>query len=117
VLPREDREIATGLSARLKPHIPRHEEQEKLLDVAPNRIRVLTVLGVETGIRTGTPNTKKTISTATLLLRFYRMVAHPSLTKAFKRSARISARFIKKASYASVQSRFSMKMKNSCSSA
>lgn len=38
---------------RRKPHILSWEEQEKLLAVAPPRIRVLTVLGVETGIRTG----------------------------------------------------------------
>jgi integrase len=38
---------------RRKPRIFSYEEQEKLLAVAPPRIRVLTVLGVETGIRTG----------------------------------------------------------------
>lgn len=38
---------------RRKPHILSWEEQEKLLSVAPPRIRVLTVLGVETGMRTG----------------------------------------------------------------
>jgi len=38
---------------RRKPHILTWEEQEKLLSVAPPRIRVLTVLGVETGMRTG----------------------------------------------------------------
>lgn len=38
---------------RRKPHILSFEEQEKLLAVAPARIRVLTVLGVETGMRTG----------------------------------------------------------------
>jgi integrase len=38
---------------RRKPHILTWEEQEKLLAVAPPRIRVLTVLGVETGMRTG----------------------------------------------------------------
>jgi integrase len=38
---------------RRKPHILSYEEQEKLLAVAPPRIRVLTVLGVETGMRTG----------------------------------------------------------------
>jgi integrase len=36
-----------------KPHILLWGEQEKLLAVAPPRIRVLTVLGVETGMRTG----------------------------------------------------------------
>lgn len=36
-----------------KPHILLWEEQEKLLAVAPPRIRVLTVMGVETGMRTG----------------------------------------------------------------
>lgn len=38
---------------RRKPHILSPEEQVKLLAVAPPRIRVLTVLGVETGMRTG----------------------------------------------------------------
>ena len=38
---------------RRKPHILSYEEQEKLLGVAPPRIRVLTVLDVETGMRTG----------------------------------------------------------------
>ncbi len=38
---------------RRKPHILSFGEQEKLLAVAPARIRVLTVLGVETGMRTG----------------------------------------------------------------
>ena len=38
---------------RRKPHILSYEEQETLLAVAPPRIRVLTVLGVETGMRTG----------------------------------------------------------------
>jgi integrase len=38
---------------RRKPHILTWEEQEKLLRVAPPRIRALTVLGVETGMRTG----------------------------------------------------------------
>jgi integrase len=38
---------------RRKPHILTWEEQEKLLAVARPRIRVLTVLGVETGMRTG----------------------------------------------------------------
>lgn len=38
---------------RRKPHILSWEEQEKLLSVAPPRIRVLTVLGVESGMRTG----------------------------------------------------------------
>ena len=38
---------------RRKPHILTWEEQEKLLAVAPPRIRALTVLGVETGMRTG----------------------------------------------------------------
>jgi integrase len=41
---------------RRKPHILSLEEQEKLLAVAPPRIRVLTVLGVETGMRTGEMN-------------------------------------------------------------
>jgi integrase len=38
---------------RRKPYILTWEEQEKLLAVAPPRIRILTVLGVETGMRTG----------------------------------------------------------------
>jgi integrase len=38
---------------RRKPYILTWEEQEKLLSVAPPRIRALTVLGVETGMRTG----------------------------------------------------------------
>jgi integrase len=38
---------------RRKPHILTWEEQERLLAVAPPRIRVLIVLGVETGMRTG----------------------------------------------------------------
>lgn len=38
---------------RRKPHILTWEEQEKLLSVAPPRIRVLTVLGTEGGMRTG----------------------------------------------------------------
>jgi integrase len=38
---------------RRKPHILTWEEQEKLLAVARPRIRVLVVLGVETGMRTG----------------------------------------------------------------
>jgi integrase len=38
---------------RRKPYILSWAEQEKLLAVAPPRIRVLTVLGVETGMRTG----------------------------------------------------------------
>jgi len=38
---------------RRKPHILTWEEQEKLLAVAPPRIRTLTILGVETGLRTG----------------------------------------------------------------
>jgi integrase len=38
---------------RRKPHILSWEEQEKLLKVAPPRLRVFTVLGVETGMRTG----------------------------------------------------------------
>jgi integrase len=38
---------------RRKPHVLSQEEQEKLLAVAPPRIRMLTVLGVETGMRTG----------------------------------------------------------------
>jgi integrase len=38
---------------RRKPHILTWEEQEKLLAVASPRLRVLTVVGVETGMRTG----------------------------------------------------------------
>ncbi len=38
---------------RRKPHILTWEEQERVLSVALPRIRVLTVLGVETGMRTG----------------------------------------------------------------
>jgi integrase len=38
---------------RRKPHILTCEEQEKLLAVTSPRLRVLTVLGVETGMRTG----------------------------------------------------------------
>lgn len=38
---------------RRKPSILTWEQQEKLLAVAPPRIRMLTVLGVETGMRTG----------------------------------------------------------------
>jgi integrase len=38
---------------RRKPHILSYGEQEKLLAIAPSRIRVLTVLGLETGMRTG----------------------------------------------------------------
>jgi integrase len=38
---------------RRKPRILNWEEQETVLAVAPPRIRVLTVLGVETGMRTG----------------------------------------------------------------
>jgi integrase len=38
---------------RRNAHILSFEEQEKLLAVAPPRIRILTVLGVETGMRTG----------------------------------------------------------------
>jgi integrase len=38
---------------RRKPQTLSWEDQEKLLGVAPPRIRVLTVLGVETGMRTG----------------------------------------------------------------
>jgi len=38
---------------RREPYILTWEEQEKLLAVAPPRIRILTVLGVETGMRTG----------------------------------------------------------------
>ena len=37
---------------RRKPHILSQKEQETLLAVAPPRIRMLTVLGVETGMRT-----------------------------------------------------------------
>lgn len=40
-------------SDRRKPHIVTWEEQEKVLAVAPPRLRALTVLGVETGMRTG----------------------------------------------------------------
>ncbi len=45
--------FANETRERRKPHILSYEEQEKLLAVAPPRIRVLTVLGVETGMRTG----------------------------------------------------------------
>jgi integrase len=38
---------------RRKPYILTWEEQERLLAAAPPRIRALTVLGVETGMRTG----------------------------------------------------------------
>jgi integrase len=38
---------------RRKPHILTWEEEDKLLAVAPPRIRTLTVLGVETGLRSG----------------------------------------------------------------
>jgi hypothetical protein len=38
---------------RRKPHILTWEQQEQLLSVAPPRIRVLTILGTETGMRTG----------------------------------------------------------------
>lgn len=38
---------------RRKPHILTWQEQEKLLSVALPRIRILTVMGVETGMRTG----------------------------------------------------------------
>jgi integrase len=38
---------------RRKPHILTWEEQDRLLTVAPPRLRALTVLGVETGMRTG----------------------------------------------------------------
>jgi len=38
---------------RRKPHILTWEEQDKLLAVASPRLRVFTVLGVETGMRTG----------------------------------------------------------------
>jgi integrase len=38
---------------RRTPHILSYEEQEKLLAVSPPRIRALTVLGVESGMRTG----------------------------------------------------------------
>jgi integrase len=38
---------------RRKPHIITYEEEEKILAVARPRIRVLTVLGIETGMRTG----------------------------------------------------------------
>jgi len=38
---------------RRKPYILSWSEEEKLLAVAPPRIRVMTVLGVETGMRTG----------------------------------------------------------------
>jgi integrase len=38
---------------RRKPHILSWDEQEKLLAVARPRIRVLTILGVETGMRSG----------------------------------------------------------------
>jgi integrase len=45
--------FANETRERRKPHILSYEEQEKLLAVTPPRIRVLTVLGVETGMRTG----------------------------------------------------------------
>jgi integrase len=38
---------------RRKPHVLTWQEQAKLVAIAPPRIRVLTVLGVETGMRTG----------------------------------------------------------------
>lgn len=38
---------------RRKPHVVTYEEEDKILAVARPRIRVLTVLGVETGMRTG----------------------------------------------------------------
>ena len=38
---------------RRKPHIVSWEEEEKILAVAPPRIRILTILGIETGMRTG----------------------------------------------------------------
>ena len=38
---------------RRKPYVLSWEEQEKLVAVAPPRLRVLTVLGTETGMRTG----------------------------------------------------------------
>jgi integrase len=38
---------------RRKPHILTWEEQDKLVAVAQPRIRLLTILGVETGLRTG----------------------------------------------------------------
>ena len=47
------RYFANEARDRRKPHILNFEEQERLLAVAPPRIRVLTVLGVETGMRTG----------------------------------------------------------------
>jgi hypothetical protein len=45
--------FANETRERRKPYILGYEEQEKLLAIAPPRIRVLTVLGVETGMRTG----------------------------------------------------------------
>jgi len=45
--------FANETRERRKPHILSFEEQEKLLAVAPPRVRVLTVMGVETGMRTG----------------------------------------------------------------
>ena len=38
---------------RRKPHVVTYEEEDKILAVARPRIRVLTVLGIETGMRTG----------------------------------------------------------------
>jgi integrase len=38
---------------RRKPHILSFEDQERLLAAAPPRVRILTVMGVETGMRTG----------------------------------------------------------------
>jgi integrase len=45
--------FANEFRDRRKPHILSFEEQGKLLAAAPPRIRVLTVMGVETGMRTG----------------------------------------------------------------
>jgi integrase len=45
--------FANETRERRKPHILSYEEQEGLLAVAPPRIRALSVLGVETGMRTG----------------------------------------------------------------
>jgi integrase len=45
--------FANETRERRKPHILSFEEQEKLLGVAQPRVRVLTVMGVETGMRTG----------------------------------------------------------------
>jgi integrase len=45
--------FANERNDRRKPHILTWEEQERLLAVAPSKIRALVTLGVETGMRTG----------------------------------------------------------------